>query len=282
MSKKNIEKNKGQNINNEEVIKISFSLEKLFMPLSIILAAVIISVSLSLSLYLGLKQLSGTARSDSVENSDGSNDNAPVAANPQDTNNQEAKVTIDDDPILGDKNKAKVAIVEFSDYECPFCKRHHQETFDQIVEEYVNTGKAIMVYRDFPLSFHDPLATTEALAAECVQDIAGDSKYFEYSKLIFENTSSNGNGLKVDDLYTIADQISVDSDELKKCVDEERFLEEIQNDIKDGTLAGITGTPGFVIGVLDEDGNVDGVNVSGAQPYTVFKQAIEQQLDRAN
>ena len=106
-----------------------------------------------------------------------------------------AKVSIDDDPILGDKNKAKVAIVEFSDYECPFCQKFHNDTFDQLVENYIDNGKVIYVYRDFPLSFHEPKASEAAAAANCVKEVAGDEKYFEFSKLYYERTKSNGEGL---------------------------------------------------------------------------------------
>ncbi|BCX14158.1 MAG: hypothetical protein KatS3mg085_690 [Candidatus Dojkabacteria bacterium] len=264
-----------KNTTDEKVIKLS--VEQILTPASILLSSIILSLSLSLSFYFSFKNVQINTK----ETSDaGSNVADPVVV-PDDAN-VKAQVSIDDDPVLGDRNKAKVAIVEFSDYECPFCKRHHQETFDQIVEEFVNTGKAIIVYRDFPLSFHDPLATTQALAAECVQDIAGDDKYFEYSKLIFETTNSNGNGMKEDQLYTLASQIGVNQDEVKNCVASDKFLDEIQRDIQDGTAAGINGTPGFIIGVLDENGNVDGVNVAGAQPYSVFKQVIEEQLERVN
>lgn len=102
---------------------------------------------------------------------------------------------IDGDPVKGDPKKAKVAIVEFSDYECPFCQRFHQTTFDQLIEEYVDTGKAIYVYKDFPLSFHDPVATEEAMAAQCVYEFKGDDAFFTFASAIYEKTRTNGEGL---------------------------------------------------------------------------------------
>jgi len=108
---------------------------------------------------------------------------------------EDVTVSIDDDPLKGDKNKAKVALVEFSDYECPFCQRFHTETFDQIISTYVDTGKIVYVYRDFPLSFHEPKASEAASAANCVKEVAGDDKYFEFSKLYYASTKSNGEGL---------------------------------------------------------------------------------------
>ncbi len=106
-----------------------------------------------------------------------------------------AKVSIDDDPYLGDKDKVKVALVEFSDFECPFCQKFHNDTFEQIISDYVDSGKIIYVYRDFPLSFHEPKASEAANAANCVQKVAGNEKYFEFSKLYYERTQSNGKGL---------------------------------------------------------------------------------------
>lgn len=105
------------------------------------------------------------------------------------------KVSIDDDPIKGNRDKAKVALVEFSDFECPFCQRFHQETIDQIMSDYVDNEKIIYVYRDFPLSFHEPKASEAAVAANCVRKVAGDDKFFEFSKLYYASTKSNGEGL---------------------------------------------------------------------------------------
>lgn len=106
-----------------------------------------------------------------------------------------AKVDIDDDPIKGNKDTAKVAVVEFSDYECPFCQRFHNDTYDQIISKYVDSGDVIYVYRDFPLSFHEPKASEAASAANCVREVAGDDKYYEFAKLYYEQTISNGEGL---------------------------------------------------------------------------------------
>lgn len=109
--------------------------------------------------------------------------------------NGDIDTTIDDDPILGDLNSAKVAIVEFSDFECPFCQRHHQTAYKDIVSNYVDTGDAVIVYRDFPLSFHEPKASEAAEAANCVFEVAGDEAFFEFSELYYERTQTNGQGI---------------------------------------------------------------------------------------
>jgi protein-disulfide isomerase len=112
-----------------------------------------------------------------------------------DENFPAAQISIDDDPLLGNKDEAKVAVVEFSDFECPYCQRFHQTTYDQIINEFVDNGEVVFVYRDFPLSFHDPVATNAAVAMECVQDMEGDEKAFEFIEAYYENTKTNGSGL---------------------------------------------------------------------------------------
>lgn len=191
-----------------------------------------------------------------------------------------AKVSLDDDPYLGDPEKAKVAIVEFSDYECPFCKRYFEETYPQIKKNYVDTGKVVYVFRDYPLSFHNPNATDQAIAGECVQEIGGNKKYFDFHSEVFTQTTSN-KGLSKDKLYDIAEEIGVDSKDFKSCLDSEKYSGEVQDDLNAGANVGIDGTPGFVVGLLNEESNeVDGKLVVGAQPYQVFEEAIEEQLSK--
>ena len=216
----------------------------------------------------------------------GQGKNAPLAAGEENAAGNEgaledtkATTTLDDDPVLGDKTKAKVAIVEFSDYECPFCKRFHAETFDKLVKDYVDTGKAIIVARDFPLSFHDPKATDEAALAECVGKEKGDAAYFAFGKAIYTNTQTNGKGLvegKLDELIKTA---GANVTSVKACAATEAVKSEITKDLADGQKAGISGTPSFVIGTLDANGNVTGERVVGALQYDGFKAVIDKYLE---
>lgn len=261
--------------NNEAMIEIN--IEAFLTPIAIFIGSLMISFSI---LYSAGRLVSGDSilgaadsGNDTVDSGDTADAAPPTVV--------AGKTTIDDDPILGDKSKAKVAIIEFSDYECPFCKRHFQQTHESIVKDFVDTGKAILVFRDFPLSFHDPLATKEAMAGECVDELGGDAKYYQYHDKVFNATNSNGEGLDTSKLYTFASEVGVNSAKFKDCLDSEKYKEEIQSDIADGSAAGIDGTPGFIIGVLDKEGNVDGVVVSGAQAYATFKSTIEDQLAKA-
>lgn len=187
------------------------------------------------------------------------------------------KVSIDDDPILGDKD-APVTIIEFSDYECPFCKRHFDETLPQLIKEYINTGKVKLVFRDLPLPFHNPMATTEAVTANCARAQSDDNTYYKFHDEIFKRTKSNGNGLSKDDLYKISDDLKLDTAKLKTCMDDSKQAEEVQKDLTDANSVGANGTPAFFIGKSTDDGQIEAVLTSGAQPFSVFKTIIDELL----
>lgn len=202
---------------------------------------------------------------------------APANADPEDTN---AVISLDDDPILGDRTKAKVAIVEFSDYECPYCKRFHTDTFDALVKEYVDTGKAVISFRDYPLSFHDPKATIEAGLAECVRKEKGDSAYFAFGKSLFANTLTNGKGLPEGTLNGLITKVGAKVASVTACAETDAVKQEIAKDMADAAKAGVTGTPSFVIGTLDAQGNVTGERVVGALPLSGFKTVVEKYLSK--
>jgi len=185
--------------------------------------------------------------------------------------------SVDDDPVLGDKN-TPVTIIEFSDYECPFCKRHFDETLPQLIKNYVDTGKVKIVYRDFPLSFHDPMATKEAVAANCAREQGGDKKYFEFHDEIFKRTISNGNGLNDEKIQTIAKELGLNTGKFTTCLADPAQTDEVKKDIADGTAAGASGTPTFVIGKTTSNGEIDGNLVVGAQPYAAFQAIIDPLL----
>ncbi len=118
----------------------------------------------------------------------------PTIAGSDPADSGTAQVSVDDDPVLGSAN-APVTLIEFSDYECPFCKRHYSETYPQLKKDYIDTGKVKLVFRDLPLSFHDPVATIEAEAANCAREQGGDEAYWKMHDAIFTNTKSNGEGV---------------------------------------------------------------------------------------
>ncbi len=189
----------------------------------------------------------------------------------------QVKASADDDPILGDKN-APVEIIEFSDYQCPFCRKFWTETLPSIKSEYIDTGKVKFVYRDFPLTSIHPAAEPAAEAANCVREQGGDEAYYKMHDKIFQE----GNILDGGDSITgpVRGTAQFGATELKKwakdigynidsCLESGKYESEVQKDLADGTAAGGQGTPYFVI---------NGKPLSGAQPFSAFKQVIEAEL----
>ena len=171
------------------------------------------------------------------------------------------KKLIDDDTIKGDKD-APVTIVEFSDFECPFCARFYSQTLNQINEKYIKTGKVKFVYRDFPLGFH-PNAQKAAEATECADD---QGKFWEMHDKLFELGVKGG----VSSFKEFAVDLGLDATKFNDCLDSGKYVSEVKKDMADGSAAGISGTPGFII---------NGKLISGAQPFSVFEQIIEAELN---
>ena len=239
-------------------------------PIAIILGAVIISGAILVQGgYIKLGKLAGNS------SLTGQVGQAPAPSTaPQPTS---AKVSVDDDPSLGDKN-APITLIEFSDYECPFCKRHFDQTYPQLKKDYIDTGKVKLVYRDYPLSFHDPMATYEAQAANCAKEGGGDVAYFKIHDEIFKRTTSNGDGLTKDQIKQIATDVGLNGANIISCADSDKYKDEVVKDISDGSNAGVSGTPAFFIGKSDPSGIIEGTILVGAQPYASFKSIIDTQL----
>jgi len=174
---------------------------------------------------------------------------------------QEAvSINEDDDAVLGDKD-APITIIEFSDYECPFCGRHYQQTHSRIKSNYIDKGKVKLVFRDFPLSFH-PNALPAAIAAECVREQGGDEAYWKMHDLTFQNQQE----LSVVNLKKWAQSIGYD---IGGCIDSNKYESEVQKDSADGSNAGVSGTPAFFINKK---------LISGACPYDTFEKAINAEI----
>lgn len=181
-----------------------------------------------------------------------------------DSVNQSAVVTPEttDDPFKGDEN-AKVVIVEFSDFECPFCLQAFP-----IVREVMSTyGDQIkFIYRDFPDTVSHPNAQKAAEAGECAHE---QGKFWEMHDKMFINI--NYSGLSVPALKQYAQEIRLDTESFNKCLDEGRYEYEVLQDIADGYLLGVDATPTFFI---------DGHRIAGVIPLEEFKEAIDLGLER--
>lgn len=224
----------------------------LLMPGSILLGSIIIAGSI----YFGVNMLTS-----------GSLDLAKGGSNPQ---QQVAptggKVSIDkrnDAPKLGN---GKVEVVEFSDFQCPYCQQFVRDAYAQIKSKYIDTGKITFVFRHFPLTQIHPFAQKTAEAAECANR---QGKFSSYHDLVFVNAKPDGVGLGIANLKQYAITIGLDTVRFNQCLDGSEAASAVKTDLDAGGKAGVTGTPTFFI---------NGEKLVGAQPFSAFQTAIDKAL----
>jgi protein-disulfide isomerase len=216
-------------------------------------------------------------------------------------------LSIDDDPILGNA-KATVTIIEFSDFQCPFCNRIWEDAIQGIKSNFIDDGSVRLVYRDFPLNFH-PSAGKAATAANCAEE---QGQYWEMHDKLFEGQQSDwGYYLQEERKYLAledampffrqyASELGLDTDKFNDCLDSDKYDSEINKDLIAGQAAGVTGTPSVFVMMskkkapkaelqaLDDgsnifyfetsDGKYAGIQVAGALPYGAFEQIINVML----
>ena len=167
-------------------------------------------------------------------------------------------IETDDDPYLGSAT-AKLVIVEFADFECPYCYDSYP-TVRRLAVDYPNDIK--IIFRDFPNTAIHPDALNASMAASCAFD---QGEFWEYHDWLYEN---QGN-LSLENLKLIAGDLGLDTSLFNQCLDSQRYLNEAKNDLQDGIQLGITGTPTFFI---------NGYEIQGSFPYENFKQIIDEYL----
>lgn len=172
----------------------------------------------------------------------------------------------DDKHIYGDYN-ARFTLVEFSDIECPYCKRFH-DTPKQIVDQ--SQGNVNWQWKHFPLSFHNPTAERQAQATECVADLQGNQMFWVYLDELFKQTAGGGRGA---DVMRIAQELGIDQQAFTQCLESGKFQEKVRSDIAQATKMGITGTPATFI-VDNHTGKTQ--FLSGAQPKESILAAIRK------
>ena len=173
------------------------------------------------------------------------------------------------DHILGASSNTKVYIVEFSDIDCPFCKRFHP-TMHQIVKEY--KGQVAWVYRHFPLDSIHPNARKKTEATECAAELGGNDAFWKYLDKIMEIPSAN-NQPDSNELYNIAQFVGLNDSLLRSCLDSGKYASKVEAQYQDGINVGVSGTPMSVIVYKDQK-----VILEGAQPYEAIKAKIDALL----
>ncbi len=184
---------------------------------------------------------------------------AQAASSPQAAAAGPIDVSADDDPARGPL-AAHVTIIEFADFQCPYCGRFHAQTLPQILQAYGDRVR--FVYRDFPLTDVHAFAEKAAEAGECAHDQDG---FWKYHDVLFGNQGA----LDRASLGRYAQTVGLDMAAFNGCLDSGKYAAEVASDLRAGVAAGVNGTPAFF---------VNGRPISGAQPYAVFKAAIDAAL----
>ncbi len=226
----------------ESGTKSGFDKTKLILPGAILVAAVFISGSL---LYVNYAKVT--------------TGQIIGGSNPQ---NKVVQASADDSPFLGNKN-AKITIIEFADFRCPFCERFFKDSEGQIIANYVNTGKAKFVFKHYAFLGQESVWASEA--AECANE---QGKFWEYHDWLYNNQAPESNLAyysKVN-LIKYAGKVGLDSNKFSSCLNSDKYSGRVSTDLAKGQAAGVTGTPTVFI---------NGQSVVGAQPFSAFKSVID-------
>jgi len=186
--------------------------------------------------------------------------------NTETTTPQIQEISIDDDPFIG-SNAAEVVIVDFSDYQCPFCKKFYTKIYPEMKKDYINTGKIKYVFRDYPLTVHK-----EAIAAAMAANCAGDQgRYWEMHDKLFENQTNWNKAENINELLIgYAKELGINSTLFSQCMESDKYLEEIQKDKEEGISYGVFGTPTLFL---------NGKILRGGLPqsYEAFQDLLERE-----
>lgn len=227
-------------------------MEKLAIPLSILVAGGLMAGALY---YSNLKVKTQQAVIDTVQKS-------------AEGSSVKMKPVSSDDHILGNPD-AQAIIVEYSDTECPYCKQFHT-TLRRVMNDYGKDGKVAWVYRHFPIDSLHPKARKEAEATECANELGGPEKFWQYTNLLYDTTTSN-NTLDPAQLPIMAKTVGLDVKAFNTCLSSGKYAGKVDADYQDALTAGGKGTPTSII--VSKDGTK--TVVDGAQPYENIKRVLD-------
>jgi len=268
--KASVAESQNNSFQREKVVKVRIDKSSFSTILiAVLLAFIIVNVAYTISLRNKLASLSDEADDEAVVENEDQTGGTLKEIQPSQGGTPSAQpsgartsISADDDPTKGSES-APVTIIEFSEYQCPYCKRFFDQTLSLIEKNYIETGKVKYVFRDFPLSFHQ-YAQKAAEASECADE---QGKFWQYHDKLFENQ----NALSVESLKQYAKDLGLNAAKFDSCLDSGAMASEVQKDFADGSEYGVSGTPAFFI---------NGIKVVGAQPYSVFEEIIEQELNK--
>lgn len=228
--------------------------------------AIIVGFALvALAIYFSGNPLAGSS------DATGSNENQESTQTTEGDLTQLNPVT-EDDHIRGNPN-APIVFVEYSDYDCPYCKNFH-ETMQRIMSEYGANGDVAWVYRHFPIKELHPSAPRIAAASECVANLGGNSAFWTFTDLIFSERSVN-ESTDMSRLDEFASEAGIDTAEFNSCLESGEYTDEVEEDRQNAIAVGGRGTPHTVVLFGDEQGVIN-----GAQPYATVRQIVESLLSQ--
>jgi len=175
-----------------------------------------------------------------------------------------AKVSAAGRPMLGSED-APITIVEFTDYQCPYCQQFHLTTFSVLKKDYIDTGKLRFYVKDLPLDFH-PNAMNAAQASRCANE---QGQFWTLRDIMVRNAQR----LEMPNILFWAKDLRMDSGALLSCIQSGKYKHDVQSDVTEAIRIGASGTPAFVVGKSTPHG-VDGELVVGVLPYSVFEQKL--------
>jgi len=178
----------------------------------------------------------------------------------------ESKLIQNGSPIMGNPS-ATITIVEWGDYQCTFCYKFHQSTMNTIKQDFIETGKVKLVFKDFPLNGPDSVLAAEA--AYCAQD---QGKYWQYHDELYKNWGGERTGwVNRDSLDKFATTVSLDLEKFDKCLDDHKYLERVNQMYEFGKEIGIDATPSFLV-----FSNEKIIKITGNQPLEVFLKSLDE------
>lgn len=239
-------------------IKFNNNVKKYHIIIPVVVAAIVVVA------YLFYQQPSPAALSTQGNSTTSTQYNSNIPSQDNPTISAQALIS-NGSPILGDPN-AKITIVEWGDYQCTYCHLFHQDTKNQLIQEYVDTGKVNFVFRDFPLNGPDSVFAAEA--AYCAGD---QGKYWQYHDELYNNWGGERTGwVTHGSLDRFANDTGLDLGQFDQCLDGNKYESRVLDNQRFGQEIGIDATPSFII-INDNTAT----KLVGAQPYSVFKQVLD-------
>jgi protein-disulfide isomerase len=237
---------------------VEVNLSTFLVPGAIVLAGIIIALVIFLS----------SRDSNDVQKDNDTSTEQPAQFSDPSIVPSSVSVDLDNIIYLGDLENAKYAIVEFSDYQCPYCQDHSAGTLPLIRSTYIDGGDLVYIYKEVAL--YPPISLSLSIAGRCIFENEGIEKYMDYRKIAYDLETE-----EYSELASAVDGLNINEGKLKECYEARKFEDLINGHSNLAQTAGVQGVPSFVVGTISEDGYVDGYIIPGAYPFETFTEVLD-------